>query len=429
MKITVGGIRSRVLMCVAGSFTAIVLIGTAAFAQGPPASGTPGAARGEGRQGRAGRGIQALYPVLPIGSALPDFSLLGIDGKRHTPQEYEKAKVLVVMFESNHCPASIAYEHRMLELYKAYGSRDVRFIAINPNNPKAVRLNELGYTDMTDSFEEMKLRAAFMDLPWLYLYDGETQALSMKMGAVATPHIFIFDQERKLQYQGAIDDSRAVAQVKQRYAANAIDELLAGRPVSVRETRALGCSTKWISTSVAGVEEEMKAIQDAPVTVAPVAADGLRALRQNASSGKTLLVSVWSTANPASVTQFGALQTTFRMYAGSGRPMELITVSTDASATSAAVLEFLKAQHATSRNLQAASAAEAQAAFGLKWNAAQPLTLVVGPDGQVLYQKEGRIDIYEVRRIILASFPEVPSWPGIRDYYTDAVARTAAKKR
>ena len=91
---------------------------------------------------------------------------------------------------------------------------------------------------MSDSFEEMKLRAAFMDLPWLYLYDGETQALSMKMGAVATPHIFIFDQERKLQYQGAIDDSRAVAQVKQRYAANAIDELLAGRPVSVRETRA-----------------------------------------------------------------------------------------------------------------------------------------------------------------------------------------------
>jgi len=186
MKITVGGIRSRVLMCVAGSFTAIVLIGTAAFAQGPPASGTPGAARGEGRQGRAGRGIQALYPVLPIGSALPDFSLLGIDGKRHTPQEYEKAKVLVVMFESNHCPASIAYEHRMLELYKAYGSRDVRFIAINPNNPKAVRLNELGYTDMTDSFEEMKLRAAFMDLPWLYLYDGETQALSDTQGPSTT---------------------------------------------------------------------------------------------------------------------------------------------------------------------------------------------------------------------------------------------------
>ena len=89
MKITVGGIRSRVLMCVAGSFTAIVMFGTAAVAQGPPANGTPGAARGEGRQGRAGRGIQALYPVLPIGSALPDFSLLGIDGKRHTPQEPE----------------------------------------------------------------------------------------------------------------------------------------------------------------------------------------------------------------------------------------------------------------------------------------------------------------------------------------------------
>ena len=294
MKVTVGGIRSRVLMCVVGSFTAIVLIGTAAAAQGPPANGTTGAARGEGRQGRAGRGIQALYPVLPIGSALPDFSLLGIDGKRHTPQEYEKAKVLVVMFESNHCPASIAYEHRMLELYKAYGSRDVRFIAINPNNPKAVRLNELGYTDMSDSFEEMKLRAAFMDLPWLYLYDGETQALSMKMGAVATPHIFIFDQERKLQYQGAIDDSRAVAQVKQRYAANAIDELLAGRPVSRARDARPGLLDE-VDFDLRGRRrggdegDPGRPGHDALQSLA----DGLRALRQNASSGKTLLVSVW----------------------------------------------------------------------------------------------------------------------------------------
>ena len=413
-----------------GVLTALMVTASAA-AQGPPAGGTPPpAGQGERGQGRGGRGIQALYPVLPIGSTLPEFSLLGTDGKRHTPKEYAHAKVLVVMFESNHCPASIAYEHRMQELYEAYRKRGVQVVAINPNNPQAVRLNELGYTDMTDSFEEMKRRAAFMDLPWPYLYDGETQALSMKMGAVATPHIFVFDQDRKLRYQGGIDDSRAVAKVKERYAANAIDALLTGRPVSVAETRALGCSTKWIATSLAGVEEEMKTIQASPVTVSPIDQAGVKALRDNASSQKTLLVSFWQTGNPASRAQFKDLQTTYRMYNGSRRPMEMVTVSTDAAANGAAVLDVLKREYATTRNTQLATdVAAAQAAFGVKWNTAQPFTAVIGPDGKVLYQKEGRVDIYEVRRVILASFPDEPSWPGIRDYYTAAVARTAARKK
>jgi peroxiredoxin len=379
----------------------------------------------------SGRGIVAQYPVLPLGAPLPDFSILGIDGKRHTPKEYAGAKVLAVVFESNHCPASIAYEKRVHELFDKYRSRGVQLIAINPNNPKAVRLNELGYTDMSDSYEEMKVRAAFMDLTWPYLYDGETQALSMKMGAVATPHIFIFDHERRLRYQGAIDDNRAVAQVKVRYAADAIDALLEGRPVPVAETRALGCSTKWLTTSVAGVEEEMKAIQATPVSLSPADAAALRALSETAASKKTMLLSFWQSDNRVSRDQFLDLQTTYRMYAGSRRPMDMVTISTDATPKTAAVLEYLKGQHATTKNVQASAAdvTALQKALGTTWNPAQPFTLVIGPDGKILYQKQGRIDIYEVRRTILASFPDAPGWPGIRDYYQEAVARTAARKK
>ena len=422
---------ARARTVAAWSFAALALLGTIASPAGQaPAAGGAAAAGAQGDRGQGrGRGIQAQYPVLPIGSALPDFSLLGVDGRRHSPKEYAGAKALVVMFESNHCPASIAYEKRMHDLYDAYHKRGVQVVAINPNNPKAVRLNELGYTDMTDSYEEMKLRAAFMELPYPYLYDGETQTLSMKMGAVATPHVFIFDQDRKLRYQGAIDDSRAVAQVKERYAANALDAVLAGREVPVAETRALGCTTKWITTSVAGVDDEMKAIQSTPVTLSPIDRDGLQALRANSTSQKTLLVSFWQTGNRLSQDQFLDLQTTYRMYAGSKRPMDMVTVSTDPPAKSAAVLEYLKSQYATTRNTQLADVAGAQAAFGMKWNPAQPYTVVIGPDGKVLYQKEGRIDIYEVRRVILASIPDAPGWPGIHEYYQAAAARTAAKKR
>lgn len=423
--------KSRTMALSTVVVTLSVVTATAATQSPSTASPPSGSPQGERGQGRGGRGIVAQYPVLPIGSALPDFSLLGTDGKRHSPKEYAGAKVLAVMFESNHCPASIAYEKRVHELYDAYRARGVQVIAINPNNPKAVRLNELGYTDMSDSYEEMKLRAEFMDLPWPYLYDGETQALSMKMGAVATPHIFIFDQDRKLRYQGAIDDSRAVAQVKERYAADAIDALLAGRPVSIAETRALGCSTKWVSTSVGGVEEEMKTIQSTPVTVSPIDQAGLRTIRENATSQKTVLVSFWQSDSRLSRDQFPDLQTTYRMYAGSRRPMDMVTISTDPPAKTAAVLDVLKTQYATTRNVQVSSGdvAAMPKVFGVKWNPAQPFTMVIGPDGKVLYQREGRIDIYEVRRVILASFPDAPGWPGIHEYYQAAVARTAAKRR
>ena len=272
--------------------------------------------------------------MLAIDAALPDFSLPGIDGKRHTPKEYAAAKVLAVVFESNHCPASIAYEQRVHDLYDKYRKQGVHVVAINPNNPKAVRLNELGFTDMSDSFEEMKVRAAFMQMAWPYLYDGETQAVSKSFGAVATPHIFVFDQDRKLRYQGAIDDSRAVAQVKQRYAADAIDAVLAGRPVAVTESRALGCTTKWLETSVDGVEQEMKTIQAAEVTMTPVDSAGLKAFRDNAASKKTVLVSFWQVDNKASQAQFEPLQTTYRMYAGSKRPMDVVTISTDPASKS-----------------------------------------------------------------------------------------------
>ena len=133
------------------------------------------------------------------------------------------------MFESNHCPVSQLYESRIEKLYEDYRSKGVTLVAINPNNPKTVRLDELGYTDVTDSLPEMKLRAQLRGIAWPYLYDGDTQALSMKFGAVATPHIFIFDQERKLRYQGRIDDNQREELVKTHDARNALDALLAGR--------------------------------------------------------------------------------------------------------------------------------------------------------------------------------------------------------
>jgi hypothetical protein len=144
-----------------------------------------------------------------------------------------------------------------------------------------------------------------------------------------------------------------------------------------------------------------------------------------------VLVSFWQVDNKVSQAQFEPLQTTHRMYAGSKRPVEVWTVSTDPRGKIMAVYDYLKRQYATTANLHVASgsAADAMAAFGMKWNAAQPFTVVIGPDGKVLFRKEGSIDIYEVRRHILASIPDEPAWPGIHEYYNAAVAKMAKGRK
>jgi peroxiredoxin len=381
----------------------------------------------QGQPPARGRGIQPNleHPILPIGSPAPDFALPGVDGKTHKLSEYAGSKILAIVFECNHCPVSQLYEGRIAKLYKEYRSKGVAFVAINPNNPKSIRLNELGYTDVNDSLAEMKIRTAFRGSEWPYLYDGDTQSVSSKFGVVATPHIFLFDQNRRLQYQGRIDDNQREDLVKSQDARNAIEAMLAGRPVALATTNAFGCTTKWMSKA-SGVAEEWAKIQAEPVTVDMVGAADLKSLRANAT-GKVLLVSFWSTGCSTCVSQFLDLETTYRMYRL--RSFDFVTVATNPPADAPSVMEFLRKQHASSPNKQFASAdaASLQAAWGAQWKLGAPFTMVLAPGGKVLYQKEGKLDILELRRVILANMPDTKSYFGQQAYWQAAVADSTKK--
>jgi peroxiredoxin len=368
------------------------------------------------------RGIQPDHdhPVLAIGSPAPDFALPGVDGKIHKLSDYAAAKILVVVFESNHCPTSQLYEGRIEKLHEDYRSKGVALVAINPNNPGAIRLDELGYTDVTDSLAEMKIRASYRQIKWPYLYDGETQGVSIRFGVVATPHIYIFDRARKLQYQGRIDDNQRQDLVKSQDARKAIDALLAGTPVPVAQTGAFGCTTKWLSKAT-GVEDEAAKIKAAPVTLDMVGADDLKKLRAN-GTGKVLLVHFWSTGCNACVSQFVDLETTYRMYRA--RAFDFVTVSTNRPGEKPAVLAFLKQQYASNPNklLATDDAGGMQAAWGRTWRRDSPFTVALAPDGTVLYEKEGKVDVIDMRRVILANMPDTRAYVGQQAYWTAAVA-------
>src|SRR5207237_3324650 len=120
------------------------------------------------------------------------------------------------------------YEGRIKQLVTDYKAKGVAIIAIMPNDPNSVRLDELGWTDLSDSFPEMKIRARDRNFNFPYLYDGDTEEVARTYGPVATPHAFIFDAARKLRYAGAIDDSERIEHVSRHYVRDALDALLAG---------------------------------------------------------------------------------------------------------------------------------------------------------------------------------------------------------
>lgn len=374
------------------------------------------------KQAPATKGIQPdlEHPILPIGSPLPDFLLPGIDGRMHKPADYTSAKILAVVFECNHCPTSQLYEGRLEKLYADYRDKGLMMVAINPNNPKSVRYDEMGYTDMSDSLAEMKVRAKFRRIPWPYLYDGETQAVSIKFGVVATPHIYLFDQQRKLQYQGRIDDNQREDLVKTLDARAALDAMLAGKPVAVQNTGAFGCTTKWMSKAT-GVEQELARNQAAKVTIEPITADGLKQLKANPTD-KPVLFYFWSPANALSTSQLHGFMETYWMY-HKERGFDMVMVATG---DQQAALDVLKKEYASNPNrLFAGDRASLQAAWGSSVPAGA-YTAVVGPGGKILYQKAGKVDIVDPRRVVLVNLPDTRGYIGQQAYWTAVMAK--AKK-
>lgn len=354
------------------------------------------------------------HPILAIGSPAPDFSLPGIDGKTHKLGDYSSSKVLVIVFTCNHCPTAQLYESRIERLADDYRNKGVALVAIQPNNPAAIRLDELGYTDVSDSFDEMKIRAAYRHFDFPYLYDGDTQSVARAYGPQATPHVFIFDQDRKLRYEGRIDNSQRESLIKTRDARNAIDAILSGQKVAVTHTGVFGCSTKWISKETGRVAE-MKKIEAEPVSVALVSTDDLRKLRTT-PTGKVLLVNFWATWCGGCVHELPDLETTWRMYRL--RDYDFVTVSANMPDEEAGVLKYLNKLHGSSRNLLFGSTDTDQMehAFASNWEGALPYSVLFSPDGKVLYEHQGEVDILKLRRTILGSLPD-PDYIGHRAYW------------
>jgi len=340
------------------------------------------------------------HKTLAIGSQAPDFSLPGIDGKTYTLSSFKEAKVLVVVFMCNHCPTSQAYEPRIIKLERQYGPKGVQVVGINPNNPSSLRLDELGYSDVGDSFPEMKIRAKSAGFNFPYLFDGDKEYAANKYGPVTTPHVFIFDQERKLRYQGRFDDMEDPAKTPTSYdARNAIDAILAGKEVPVTTTKVFGCSVKWIEKKDWIKKAEVKWAKE-PVSIQDIDAAGAAGLMKN-QTNKLLMINLWATWCVPCVEEFPDLVTANRMYRD--RDFKMVTISMDAMKDKDKALAFLQKKQSSGLNYiySGDSKYKLIEAIDPKWQGALPYTILVEPGGKIVYAKEGQVNADSLKAAII----------------------------
>ena len=171
-----------------------------------------------------------------LGMPAPDFNLMAVEGKRYSLNSFKDKEVLVVMFICNHCPYVQAVEDRILQLYRDYAATNVQLVGICSNDPT-------DYPD--DSPENLKKRWQAKNYGFPYLVDG-IQEVAKAYGAVCTPDIFVFDENRRLAYHGQIDDNwKNPKEVTRHDLREAIDRLLKGEKPSEDQAPSMGCSIKW----------------------------------------------------------------------------------------------------------------------------------------------------------------------------------------
>ncbi|MDA3816238.1 MAG: redoxin domain-containing protein [Prolixibacteraceae bacterium] len=337
--------------------------------------------------------------TLKIGEKAPDFTLPGVSGEMVSLSDFEQAEVLVVAFTCNHCPTAQAYEDRLIEFTKDYKDKGVAVIAISPNSPLALLPQECSYSDMGDTYAEMKVRAKEKGYNFPYLYDGDNHEVSIKYGPVTTPHLFVFDKNRALKYKGRFDGNEKPGTGNAEDLRKAVDQTLAGKEVTNPVTKTFGCSVKW-SWKNEWTKQVNKEWKEKPVSLETIDEQKLGEIMEN-NSENLRLINIWATWCTPCVLELPDIIQLQRIYGN--RDFELVTVSSDKIKNKDKSLELLKKHHASNKNYIFNNDDKYKLIEGVdpEWQGSIPYTILIEPGGEIVYRHQGTVDLYELKKAIV----------------------------
>ena len=167
----------------------------------------------------------------PSSDKIENFTLPDYNGKEHSLSDYKDSKAIVIIFVATECPVSNAYNSRMEDLYNEYSSKDIAFLGINSNKAESV--------------EMIKEHAEENDLTFTILKDANN-LVADEFDASFTPEVYVLNSNFEIQYHGRIDNSKNEDDVTTKDLENALNEILAGKEVTTKATKAFGCSIKRV---------------------------------------------------------------------------------------------------------------------------------------------------------------------------------------
>ena len=338
---------------------------------------------------------------LTIGDLAPPFNLPDVDGNFHTLEDYADSEVFVINFTCNHCPTAQAYEDRFINVVNEYKGKKVAFVAISSNSPIGILPEELGYTDLSDTYEEMKTRSVDKSYNFPYLYDGDTHEFSLAYGPTATPHVFVFDKSRKLIYSGRIDASEKPGTANAEDLRKAIEAGLKGEalPSDQAQTPAFGCSMKWAWKNEYTIKTN-KEWAAKEVTLEKLSPAGLADLLKN-NSDELLLVNFWATWCGPCIIEYPEFITIERMYGA--RDFRFVSISMDSPDQLEKALKFLKSKESAVPNylMDTSDKYEVINVVGKEWDGSLPITLLIEPGGKIVYRITGTIKPLALRKAIV----------------------------
>ncbi|MBS1787329.1 MAG: redoxin domain-containing protein [Acidobacteria bacterium] len=339
--------------------------------------------------------------ALAIGAAAPDFELTDLSGQPHSLSSY-RGKPTIIAFISARCPISNLYKDRIKAVVEDYSKRGVNFVAIN--------------SSADESLEEVRAHAEANKLDFTILKD-ENNVVADAYAAERTPKVYVLDGEGMLRYRGRIDNSQNIRLAKQHDLRAALDELLAGKPVTVADTQAMGCVIKRVqdlaqnkaAKPVAGkttkpVPAKPAATSAAMPKVLPLKPAAFPAMIK-ASAGKVVVVNFWATWCGPCVAEFPEFVKLDNEYRAKGG-VRFVHISADDMTDLKKATAFLAKENSKADQfIQDTDDPQEMIDVVLKeWEGTLPATFVYDKSGKMIFHRLGIIDrdvlIAEIERAL-----------------------------